>query len=182
MNMSIDKPKNLSDQPTTASDPWVTDRLLQCLLHQLQPTAEDLAAVERQGAVQINQRGQRGLGKYRFCRMGKRDVRGINGADAAGPVPEGRTYWQASDRDARERLNLARPPVLRSGAGKRPAPRRKNRSAIDCRGWPSEAGTGRGKARKRGFRSGLRGNAAAFNTRVLMRIFDVVPRFRKETK
>jgi len=77
------------------------------LLGQLRLTAEDLAALRRQGAVQVERRGKKSIGKLRFRRGGKQVVRYIGGATAARQVQEELTKWQAAHRKSRELLRLA---------------------------------------------------------------------------
>jgi hypothetical protein len=78
------------------------------LLCRLRLTAEDLAALKRQGAVQVEQRGGKSIGKLRFRRGGKQVVRYIGGAEVARQVQEELIKWQAGCRKSRALLHLTK--------------------------------------------------------------------------
>jgi hypothetical protein len=107
MTTPIDNAINVSAQPVVVGHMATGEASDIGLLGQLRLTAEDLAALRRQGAVQVERRGKKSIGKLRFRRGGKQVVRYIGGATAARQVQEELTKWQAAHRKSRELLRLA---------------------------------------------------------------------------
>lgn len=108
MNIPIPNFNAMPDRPVAADQLGASDVLEGSLLRRLRLTAEDLAVLRRQGAVQIEQRSRRNIGKLRFRRGGKQIVRYIGGAEAARQVQDELSQWQAAHRKSRELLHLAK--------------------------------------------------------------------------
>ncbi len=108
MSIPIHNSSDMRDRPVAVDHPLASDDLAARLLQRLRLTAEDLAVLRRQGAVQIEQRGRRFIGKLRFRRGSKQVVRYLGGAEAARRVQEELTKWQAQHRKSRELKRLAK--------------------------------------------------------------------------
>jgi len=77
---------DILDEPVAAGRMVESAALRGSRLEQLRLTDEDLAALKRQGTVQIEHRDNRSIAKVRFRRGGKQMVRYIGGAEAGRQV------------------------------------------------------------------------------------------------
>jgi hypothetical protein len=99
---------DILDEPVAAGRMVESAALRGSRLEQLRLTDEDLAALKRQGTVQIEHRDNRSIAKVRFRRGGKQMVRYIGGAEAGRQVEEELRRWQAVHRKCRAMLGLAK--------------------------------------------------------------------------